>query len=99
MQPVTNAPPTGKRGRPKKQFEPAFLKTILSGQQRIPAARLARAIKVHPNTLHKHLKLHRYKQFSDLTDYELDTLTREFRRRHPKSGIQYATGFFTHHGL
>lgn len=99
VRPVTKIPVPGRRGRPRKHFYTTILAGVISGRHRISAARLARAMKVRPNTLRKHLKQAGYQRFSDLNNFELDTLMREFRRRHPKSGIRYAVGFFGRHRL
>lgn len=96
---ISDSPEQGSRGWPRKQVNPAIFDSILSGRFRVSAARLARAMKLHPNTLRRRLKESGYQQFSDVTNFELDTLMREFRRRHPKSGIRYAVGFFGRHHL
>jgi hypothetical protein len=61
---------------------------------------LSDALGVNHTTLRKHLRLHGlYQRFSDITDHEIDTLIREFRKTRPKSGIRYAIGFFKSHGI
>ncbi|KAJ3505025.1 hypothetical protein NMY22_g17726 [Coprinellus aureogranulatus] len=90
----------GKRGRPRKTFDMAILREALRPNRKVTVARLARAMKVHPNTLRNFLKREgMMPRFSTISEQELDTVLLEFRRQYPRSGARYATGFLSRHRI
>ncbi|KAJ7096140.1 hypothetical protein C8R44DRAFT_527222, partial [Mycena epipterygia] len=61
---------------------------------------LANALGIHRNTLRNYLKMYNvYQRFSNLTDQDLDILTRHFKREKPKAGLRYLIGFLKTHGV
>lgn len=85
---------TGLRGRPRKVVDFDYLKEAMSEQRNISVAALAKILKIHPNTLHHYMGIYGLsKEFSDLTDDEIDTLMLEFKERQPISGLHYAMAF------
>ncbi|KAJ7476046.1 hypothetical protein FB451DRAFT_962268, partial [Mycena latifolia] len=61
---------------------------------------LADALGMHRNTLRNYLKMYGvYHRYSDISDKDLDILTRQFKRIKPSSGLQYLIGFLRTHGV
>ncbi|KAJ7122624.1 hypothetical protein C8R43DRAFT_865055, partial [Mycena crocata] len=61
---------------------------------------LADGLGIHRNTLRNYLKLHGvYKRYSDISDHDLDILTKRFKHVKPSSGLRYLIGFLRTHGL
>lgn len=91
---------TGKRGRPRKVVDYAYLQEAMSPKRRITMTKLARLLGIHRHTLRAHLKHHDvdYK-FAALSDADLDILVKVYRSANPESGIRYLVGFLRTHGL
>ncbi|KAF8957600.1 hypothetical protein BDZ97DRAFT_1625017, partial [Flammula alnicola] len=61
---------------------------------------LADLMGIHRNTLRLHMKRHNLvRQYSNLSNHDLDILIRTFKEKKPESGLQYVTGFLRKHGL
>ncbi|KAJ7110418.1 hypothetical protein C8R44DRAFT_586549, partial [Mycena epipterygia] len=61
---------------------------------------LANGLGIHRNTLRNYLKYYGvYKRYSDLSDQDLDILTKHFKRAKPSSGLRYLIGFLRTHGV
>ncbi|KAJ6498200.1 hypothetical protein DFH09DRAFT_891689, partial [Mycena vulgaris] len=61
---------------------------------------LADALGMHRNTLRNYLKLYGvYTRYSDISERDLDILTRHFKRIKPSSGLRYLIGFLRTHGV
>ncbi|KAJ7937858.1 hypothetical protein B0H13DRAFT_1852155 [Mycena leptocephala] len=81
------------RGRPRKVIEPVWLSKAVSDHCKITLQTLAKALGIHRNTLRNYLKQYGvYKRYSDLSDHDLDILTRQFKRVKPcgyeRPGVQ-----------
>jgi hypothetical protein len=88
------------RGRPRKVIEPVWLADAISSHRKITLQTLADGLGIHRNTLRNYLKRYGvYERYSDLSDRDLDILTRHFKRVKPSSGLQYLIGFLRTHGL
>ncbi|KAK7000661.1 hypothetical protein R3P38DRAFT_3616554 [Favolaschia claudopus] len=88
------------RGRPRKVVEPVWLAEAVSSHRKITLQALADALGMHRNTLRNYLKMYRvYNRYSDISDHDLDILTRRFKRLKPSSGLRYLIGFLRTHGL
>ncbi|KAG8923025.1 hypothetical protein FRC02_011448 [Tulasnella sp. 418] len=91
---------SGKPGRPRKVFDLQFLKETFSDHRNISINRLAKELKVHPNTLASYMKLYGVsRSFSQISDHELDQLIKDYRQERPTSGIWYVIGFLRRKGL
>jgi len=91
---------TGKRGRPRKIIEPQWLADAVSAHRRLTLKKLANLLGVHRNFLRKHLKrCNLYERYSDITDGDLDHLTRQFKLQKPSSGLRYLIGFLRARGV
>ncbi|KAF8901081.1 hypothetical protein CPB84DRAFT_1660535, partial [Gymnopilus junonius] len=61
---------------------------------------LASLLGVHRNTLRAYMKRKNVmKQYSDLSNEDLDILLHTFKEKKPDSGLQYVIGFLRKHGL
>jgi len=91
---------TGKRGRPRKKIDLAFLRDAMDPRRRIPLTQLANKLGIHRNTLRYYLKVYGVdNQFSAISDTDLDILVKTFRETKPDSGLRYLVGFLRQHGL
>ncbi|KAJ7496212.1 hypothetical protein B0H11DRAFT_2385644, partial [Mycena galericulata] len=91
---------TGLRGRPKKVLEPVWLADAVSSHRKITLQALADGLGMHRNTLRNYLKLYGvYDRYSNISDRDLDILTKHFKRLKPSSGLRYLIGFLRTHGL
>jgi hypothetical protein len=91
---------SGKRGRPRKVINYAYLQEAMSPKRRITLSKLARLLGIHRHTLRTYLRHYGvdYK-FTALSDDDLDTLVKVFRSANPESGMRYLVGFLRTHGL
>ncbi|KAF8998158.1 hypothetical protein BDQ17DRAFT_1178544, partial [Cyathus striatus] len=61
---------------------------------------LAKALGIHRNTLRYYMSAYGVsRQFSTLSDIDLDALVRKFKRDKPDAGIMYIVGYLRSHGL
>ncbi|KAJ7020134.1 hypothetical protein C8F04DRAFT_1197029 [Mycena alexandri] len=92
LQPVTEIH-SGRPGRPQKIIDPAYLAEATTSGRNIKRSDLASALGIHRHTLRKRLRqLGLNTKFDNLTDEELDTLTRGFKAKKPTSGLRYLRG-------
>lgn len=91
---------TGRRGRPKKIVDPVWLEDAVSTHRKLNLQTIADALGMHRNTLRNYLRIHGvYPKFSEISDHDLDILTRHFKRLKPNSGLRYLISFLKTHGL
>ena len=66
----------------------------------INVSQAARALNVHRHTVERYLQLYRIrkKEYSQLSDEELDTLVEEFKKKRPTTGLSYLRGHLLQHG-
>jgi hypothetical protein len=90
----------GNKGRPRKLIEVEFLKEALNPSRNISQSKLAAAIGVHRNTLRLYLQEYGIdRDFSQITDGDLDNLVKSFRQQNPGSGVRYVRGFLREQNL
>jgi hypothetical protein len=78
----------------------AYLQEAMSPHRAIPIAKLAKALKIHPETLKHEMKRHGVTwEFAALSDRDLDCLVKVYKSTKPDSGIRYLVGFLCYHGL
>jgi hypothetical protein len=98
-EPVSNVR-SGRRGRPRKQVDPAFLREAMSAKRNLHITKLADAIGLSRHTLRSRLREAGIElKFAALSDADLDLLVRTYRHVKPNSGIRYLIGFLRSHGL
>ena len=91
---------TGLPGRPRKVVNLAYLQEAMSPHRAIPIAKLAKVLKIHPETLKHEMKRHGVtREFAALSDRDLDRLVKVYKSTKPDSGIRYLIGFLRYHGL
>jgi hypothetical protein len=75
----------------------AYLREALGAGRNIPGIRVAKALGVHRHTVAKYLKLYkipsRYSNFSHISDSDLDKVVRDYKAKHPSTGIRYLRGY------
>ncbi|KAF7339237.1 Integrase catalytic domain-containing protein [Mycena venus] len=89
-----------KPGRPRKVVDPVWLADSVSPHRKLTLQAIADGLGMHRNTLQNYLKLygvyHRYLQISDA---DLDILTKKFKQGKPDSGLRYLISFLRTHGV
>ncbi|KAJ6552955.1 hypothetical protein B0H19DRAFT_883934, partial [Mycena capillaripes] len=91
---------SGLKGRPRKVVEPVWLVDAVASHRKITLQALADGLGMHRNTLRNYLKMYNvYDRYSNISDDDLDILTRRFKRVKPSSGLRYLIGFLRTHGL
>lgn len=91
---------TGKRGYPAKEINIQFLSEAVSQQRNIKLGDLAAILGVHRNTLRAYMKRNNvFKQYSNLSNEDLDVLLRTFKDKKPGAGLQYVVGYLRKIGL
>ena len=91
---------TGRPGRPRKVLNLEFLKEATGNHRQIKLAQLADAMKIHRNTLRLYMKRHNVlREYSNLSNADLDLLVKTFKIKKPESGMRYIIGFLRRHGL
>ena len=91
---------SGRRGRPTKIIEPAWLADAVASHRKITLKRLSEALGIHRNTLRNCLKRNNlYQRFSDISDHDLDNLVQQFKKQKPTSGLRYLVGFLRTRGI
>lgn len=91
---------SGRRGRPRFQFDQEWLADAVSSTRRIPLSTLAETLGIHRNTLHNHLQASGLsRQFSDITDAELDQLVCHYKQGRPSAGLRFVVAYLKTHGL
>lgn len=91
---------TGKRGRPGRAINLDFLCEAVSTQREIKLRDLASILGVHRNTLRAYMKRKNVlKEYSNISNEDLDILLRVFKEKIPDAGLRYVVGFLRKHGL
>jgi len=91
---------TGHRGQPRKTFDWDWMKDATSACCNISINALAKALGIHRNTLRNHLQTHGiYRNFSAITEPEIDMLIRHLKEKKPTAGIRYVIGYFRQNGI
>ena len=91
---------TAGRGRPRKVLSEQILREMFRPGRNIKVSQAARALKVHRHTVKNYLRSYRIqtKEYSQLSDEELDILVEEFKRKRPSTGLSYLRGHLTQRG-
>jgi hypothetical protein len=77
-----------------------YLREATASHRQIKLTQLAQTLGVHRNTLYHHMKQHGVvRQYSALSNQDLDNLVKIFKRRKPDSGLCYVIGFLRAHGF
>lgn len=87
-------------GRPRKHIDHAFLEEAMKPGRNITIATLARQLGVDRKTIYNYLKKYNLsKEFTAISDEDLDHLVHDFRTKYPESGIRYLRGFLRTHNI
>lgn len=90
---------TGQRGRPRKNIDLQFLAEAMTTHRNIKLEELAAILGVHRNTLRQYMRRHNVvREYSNLSNADLDILLRTFKEKKPDSGLRYVVGFLRKHG-
>ena len=91
---------TGRPGRPRKVLSEPVLQEMFRPGRNINISQAARALKVHRLTVKHYLQLYqiRKKEYSQLSDEELDALVEDFKNRRPTTGLSYLQGHLMQQG-
>lgn len=86
--------PTGRPGRPRKVISEPILREMFRPGRNIKISQAARALRVHRHTVEKYLRSYqiRKQEHSQISDEELDSLVRKFKRHRPMTGLSYLRG-------
>lgn len=92
---------SGSRGRPRKHISKTYLQEVFRPGRNISATKLAKALGVHRRTVANYSKLYGIHRphYSAITDDNLDQLVRQYKERHPCTGIRYLQGFLLQNRL
>lgn len=91
---------TGRRGRPRKAINETYLRNALASDRMISIAELARMLGVSRQLVYRYMKTYGIKrEYSEITDGQLDAILRAFRQHRPTAGLQYIMGFMRKCGL
>jgi hypothetical protein len=91
---------TGKPGRPRKAIDLDFLREASSTHHNLKLTELAKLLGIHRNVLRLYMKRHGIlREYSAISDADLDDLVRTFKIQKPESGLRYIVSFLRNHGL
>ncbi|OBZ70899.1 hypothetical protein A0H81_09541, partial [Grifola frondosa] len=91
---------TGHRGRPRKLINQTYLEEIMSPTRNISLSKLAKVLGTHRHTIHRNLKTYGLtRDYSAISNDELDLIVKTYKRKKPNSGIRYLLGFLRRHGF
>jgi hypothetical protein len=77
-----------------------LLREASSNERHIKLTELADLLGIHRNTLYSYMKRHgALRQYSTISNANLDNLIRTFKIQKPESGLRYAIGFLRKQGL
>lgn len=75
----------------------AYLREALRAGRNIPVTRVAKALGVHRHTVTSYMKLYkisgRHSSFSEISDTDLDKVVKDYKLKHPSTGIRYLRGY------
>ena len=87
-------------GCPHKFINREYLREALHPSRSIPRTKLAKALKIHRNTLKRRIDdLGIDCDYSAIEDTELDSLVREYKTRKPNAGFRYVRGHLRSLGI
>jgi hypothetical protein len=91
---------TGRPGRPQKVVSESILREIFRPGRNIKVSQAARALNVHCHTVEHYLRSYRInkKEYTQLSDEELDVLVEEFKQKRPTTGLSYLRGHLLQRG-
>jgi len=85
------------RGCPRKTIHEEYLREALHPSRNIPRTKLAKALKVHRNTLKRRIDdLGIRCDYSTIEDPDLDLLIKGYKAKKPDSGFRYVRGTSVH---
>lgn len=92
---------SGLPGRPRFEFDVNWLSEAVSSTRRIPLQTLAKSLGIHRNTLRYHLHINgcSNRQFSNITDQELDEVIHHYKLERPSAGRRFVMAYLTSHGI
>lgn len=91
---------TGRRGRPRKHVDENLLREAMDPRRNINISNLARRLKVGRDTLRRELKRFGIsRDFTQISNTELDAIVKSFRHNNPESGIGYLVGHIRSHRI
>ena len=98
--PAVRTVQTGRPGRPRKVLSEPILREMFRPGRNINISQAARALNVHRHTVKHYLRSYRIrkKEYSELSDEELDVLVEEFRKNRPMTGLSYLRGHILRQG-
>jgi hypothetical protein len=97
---VASVERTGHPGQPKKLVDPVYLRDAMSANRRISRAKLARKFNMSVKTLKKRMEeADITREYSDISNNDLDDIIRKFRRTKPLLGINYAIAHVANLGI
>jgi len=90
-----------KRGRPRKVISEAFLNEAFKHGRNISISKLASSLKVHRNTLKNYMCQYKIRRqpFSKISNSSLDTMVKQYKDKHPNTGIRYLRGYLFQRGM
>ena len=91
---------TGRPGRPRKVVSESILREIFRPGRNIKVSQAARALNIHRHTVEHYLRSYRInkKEYTQLSDEELDVLVEEFKQKRPTTGLGYLRGHLLQRG-
>lgn len=91
---------SGRRGRPRKVINKAWLEDAVSARRNITLTSIAEKLGTHRNSVRQQLAHHGvWKKFTEISDDDLDKMIRVFKSTKPASGMRYVVGFLRSHGV
>ena len=86
---------TGQRGRPRKLISREILQEAFAHGRNISSSKLAKTLGLSRGTVHNYCKAYGIKRpkFTVICDNELDQIVRNYKLRHPNTGIRYLRGY------
>ncbi|KAH0834139.1 hypothetical protein J3R83DRAFT_11442, partial [Lanmaoa asiatica] len=87
-------------GRPSFEFNREWLTNAISPTRHLSLQKIAQTLGVHHNTLRRHLQLNGLaKQFSDITNAEIDILVRHYKLGCTNAGLWFVLASLRSHRL
>lgn len=91
---------TGRPGRPRKVLSEAVLREMFRVGRNIKISQAVKVLNVHRHTIKHYLQSYkiRTREYSQLSDEELDSLVEKFKRKRPTTGLSYLRGYLLQKG-
>jgi hypothetical protein len=92
---------TGRRGRPRKRVDSAFLRDVMDPRRNIYLSKLARKLNISRDVLQREIRLCGIDRgFTDISDAELDRMIHSFLlQREHTTGSRYVIGHIRSKGI